>query len=61
MCVELNVCRPQESARKPPLPQYAKTLAAILGAKLRYDKQHKKLTREIKVICIIYNHFGHEI
>jgi hypothetical protein len=28
--MELNVCRPQESAWKPPLPQYAKTLAARL-------------------------------
>jgi hypothetical protein len=29
MCVELNVCRPQESAWKPPLPQYATTLEAM--------------------------------
>jgi hypothetical protein len=28
MCVELEVCCPQESTWKPPLPQYATTLSA---------------------------------
>jgi hypothetical protein len=26
---EMNICRPQESTWKPPLPQYAKTLEAM--------------------------------
>jgi hypothetical protein len=31
MCVEMQVYRPQESAWKPPLPQYATTLHASGG------------------------------
>jgi len=34
-CADLNVCRPQESAWKPPLPQYAKTLVATGAHRLR--------------------------
>jgi hypothetical protein len=48
---EMRVCRPQGSAWKPPLPQYAKTLAASVERTERKAKFDKHLRQRGKTLA----------
>ena len=45
ICTKLNIYRPQESAWKPPLPQYATTLSAS-GSKVQQIKANNIVKRK---------------